>query len=93
MADNVNTGLVWFRNDLRTEDHQALQNACNSHDRVIAVYFFDPRHYQKTSYGFKKTGKFRAKFLIETVEELRKNLQELNISLLMTVIVIKYKGQ
>ncbi len=82
-SKTANKGLVWFRNDLRTTDHEALQYACNSHDCVIAVYFFDPRHYQKTSYGFKKTGKFRAKFLIETIQQLRKNLQNLNISLLI----------
>ncbi|MGA8852642.1 MAG: DASH family cryptochrome, partial [Christiangramia sp.] len=79
----MSTGLVWFRNDLRIEDNLTLSNACKSHENVIGIYFFDPRHYEETKYGFPKTGKFRANFLIETIENLRKNLSNLNITLLV----------
>ncbi|TRO65583.1 DASH family cryptochrome [Christiangramia sabulilitoris] len=79
----MNTGLVWFRNDLRVEDHEALKIACEKHKRVIGLYCFDPRQFQKTPYGFHKTGKFRAKFLIETIEDLRNNLRDLHIPLLV----------
>lgn len=75
----MSTGLVWYRNDLRISDHEALFQACKNHDKVIALYCFDPRHYAKSEYGFVKTGKFRAKFLIETIYELQKNLDSLNI--------------
>ncbi|MEL6305545.1 MAG: deoxyribodipyrimidine photo-lyase, partial [Bacteroidota bacterium] len=74
--------LLWFRNDLRTIDHQGLNEAGKA-ESVIAVYCFDPRHYADTAYGFKKTEKFRAKFLLETVKELRQNLAKLNITLLV----------
>ncbi|TQD38847.1 DASH family cryptochrome [Haloflavibacter putidus] len=78
------TGLVWFRNDLRLYDQQSLFRASENHDRVIALYCFDPRHYAQTSYGFKKTERFRAQFLIESVQILQKNLKaRLNISLLI----------
>ena len=77
----MSEGLVWFRNDLRTADHEALKTACDLHDKVIALYCFDPRHFKKDKFGFTKTGKFRAKFLIETIEELKQNLQKLNIPL------------
>ena len=76
-------GLVWFRNDLRVNDNESLTNAIAENDSVIAVYCFDPRHYEVTPFGFKKTEKFRAKFLIETITELKENLQKLNISLLV----------
>lgn len=79
----MSTGLVWYRNDLRTKDHEALNTASKKHDRVIGIYCFDPRHYQKDRFGFIKTGKFRAKFLIETIAELQKNLGSLNIPLLI----------
>ena len=75
--------LIWYRNDLRTSDHEGLQNASDS-DRVIAVYFFDPRHYEISEYGFKKTEKFRAQFLIETIQNLKKNLADLNIPLIIS---------
>ena len=74
--------LVWFRNDLRVADNASLFNAMKG-DRVIAVYCFDPRHYERDRFGFKKTEKYRAKFLIETVANLQKNLGQLNVSLLV----------
>lgn len=30
--------LVWFRNDLRTQDNPAFEAACREHDKVYAVY-------------------------------------------------------
>ncbi|TVZ52837.1 DASH family cryptochrome [Dokdonia sp. Hel_I_53] len=79
----MDTALVWFRNNLRVQDNTALTKAVASGNRVMAVYFFDPRHFEKGEFGFKKTEKFRAQFLIETVRDLQKNLRALNISLLV----------
>jgi len=76
-------GLVWFRNDLRVHDNESLMNAISENDTVLAVYCFDPRHFEKTGFGFQKTEKFRAKFLIESVNALRQNLEKLNIPLLV----------
>ncbi len=77
-----NTGLIWFRNNLRTQDNISLKKAIDSHEKVIAVYFFDPKFFKKDEYGFKKTEKFRAQFLIETITDLKENLANLNITLL-----------
>ncbi|MUP46770.1 DASH family cryptochrome [Gramella sp. BOM4] len=79
----MSTALVWFRNDLRIYDHEALASACKKNKRVLAAYFFDPRHFEMSEYGFPKTGKFRAKFLIESLRELRGNLDKLNINLMV----------
>ena len=76
-------GLVWFRNDLRVHDNESLTNAIAENNAVIAVYCFDPRHFEKRAFGFKKTEKFRAKFLIESVTALKRNLEKLNIPLLV----------
>ncbi|MGO4905892.1 DASH family cryptochrome [Flavobacterium sp. W20_MBD1_R3] len=76
-------GLVWFRNDLRIHDNESLSTAMKENDSVIAIYCFDPRHFEDTEYGFKKTEKFRAKFLLESVAALKQNLKSLNISLLV----------
>ncbi|MHA7059443.1 DASH family cryptochrome [Aquimarina sp. M1] len=75
------TALIWFRNDLRINDNNSLYKASSEHDDILAVFFFDPRLFEKDSFGFKKTEKFRAKFLIESVTELKKNLGNLNITL------------
>lgn len=77
-----NTGLIWFRNNLRTQDNTSLKKAIENHPKVIAVYFFDPKLFEKDTFGFKKTEKFRTKFLIETIIDLKENLAKLNITLL-----------
>jgi len=77
----MSTGLVWFQNNLRVADNSALAKACEENRNVLAVYFFDPRQFAVTEFGFKKTGKFRAKFLIESIAELKENLAALNIPL------------
>ncbi len=81
MQNRKKVNLVWFRNDLRVRDNQVLTNAMKSNMPVIALYAFDPRHFEETEYGFKKTEKFRAKFLIESVKCLQQKLKDLNIGL------------
>ena len=44
--------------------------------QVVPVYCFDPRHYGTTPWGVKKTGDYRAKFLLESVNDLKQNLQQ-----------------
>ncbi len=36
-------GIVWFRQDLRLHDNEALHDAISSLDEVIPVYVFDER--------------------------------------------------
>ena len=81
--EQTSTGLIWFTNNLRVHDNESLAEATMNHDNVIAVYFFDPRQFENSSFGFKKTGKYRAKFLLETIGVLSQNLKNLNITLLV----------
>ncbi|KAA8497236.1 Blue-light photoreceptor PHR2 [Porphyridium purpureum] len=67
--------IVWFRSDLRLHDHPALAKAVEEAAQIVPVYCFDPRQFGKTSFGFEKTGRHRAKFLIESVQDLRRALQ------------------
>ncbi|WP_452222641.1 DASH family cryptochrome [Lacinutrix chionoecetis] len=73
--------LVWFRNDLRIHDNVTLNNAISESETVIALYCFNPRQFKKDKFGFVKTEKFRAQFLIETVSDLKEQLKSLNIPL------------
>ena len=79
------TGIVWFRNDLRVRDQEALYRASEECEHVIGLYCFDPIQFGKTNFGFPKTGPFRAKFLLESVANLRKNLESLGIPLVIRV--------
>ncbi|KAK9057246.1 hypothetical protein SSX86_022081 [Deinandra increscens subsp. villosa] len=77
--------VVWFRNDLRVHDNESLSSANNESMSVLPVYCFDPRDYGKSSSGFDKTGPYRASFLIESVSNLRKNLQARGSDLIIRV--------
>jgi deoxyribodipyrimidine photo-lyase len=75
--------LIWYRNDLRSHDHEPMAKALRSGATVIPVYCFDPRQFSKTSYGFPKTGAFRAQFLLESLADLRSQLQSLGSDLIL----------
>ena len=77
--------LVWFRNNLRVQDNTVLNTAIHNHKSVIACYCFNPKHFQMSEFGFKKTEKFRTQFLIETLIDLKANLNALNIELFVSV--------
>lgn len=79
------TVLVWFRNDLRLRDNETLARAIESSQTIVPVYVFDERQFGETRFGFKKTGAFRAKFLLETVADLKRNLQRLGSDLAIRV--------
>ena len=76
--------IVWFRNDLRLHDNEAITNALRMADEVIPVFIFDERIFlDKSRFGFAKTGKFRAKFILECVVNLRENLQKVGSNLVI----------
>ena len=76
--------LVWFRNNMRIEDNTSLTKAINNSDNVYGFINIDPKNFLSTKYGFKKTEKFRVKFLLETIFDLKNQLDTLNISLIIT---------
>lgn len=78
-----NNNLVWFRNDLRTIDNSVLAEACKNSKKVIGIYCFDPKYFEINKHGFKITEKYRAKFLIETIQDLKAQLDCLNIDLMV----------
>ena len=75
--------IVWFKTDLRLHDNETLVKAIAKSDEIIPVYCFDEDQFQITEYGFQKTGSFRAKFLLEAVADLDKNLRELGSGLII----------
>ncbi|MDB5018257.1 MAG: deoxyribodipyrimidine photolyase [Mucilaginibacter sp.] len=77
------TILVWFRNDLRVRDNEILLEAVRKADKILPVYCFDPYYFQKNPSGNAKTGSLRARFLIESVADLRANLRKLGADLII----------
>jgi len=75
--------LVWFRNDLRVHDHEPLTRALRAGAHVIPLYCVDPRHFGETSFGFPKTGAYRANFLLDALADLRASLRSLGSDLVV----------
>ncbi len=75
--------ILWYRNDLRIHDHEALFKASQKTAEVVPVYIFDPRIFREHELGFPKTGELRHHFLIESVKNLRENLQKIGSNLIV----------
>lgn len=76
--------IVWFRNDLRLHDNEALHQAVQQSDKIVPVYIFDKRVFHgRTSYGFEKTGPYRRKFIVESVLDLKNQLRQLGSDLVI----------
>ena len=79
----MKTSIIWFKTDLRLYDNETLVTAIKESDHVIPVYCFDENHYNTVSYGFKKTGSFRAQFILEAVADLDTRLRETGSGLIV----------
>ncbi|MEO5906393.1 MAG: deoxyribodipyrimidine photo-lyase, partial [Saprospiraceae bacterium] len=78
--------ILWFRQDLRLHDNEALIEALRNSDELLPVYVFDPQHFRaRTSFGTSKTGYARSRFLIESVTNLRQQLQSLGSELMVRI--------
>lgn len=77
--------IYWFRNDLRLHDQPILKQLENRNDvLLLPVFCFDEKWFVKHKLGFPKTGSIRAKFLIESVNNLKNNLRQIGSDLLIT---------
>lgn len=78
--------IVWFRQDLRLHDNEALTDALKSGVEVFPIYVFDERLFKgETKNGFRKIDKYRTKFIIESVEDLKASLRKLGSDLIIRV--------
>ena len=78
--------IVWFRQDLRLHDNEALVEALGVADEVIPVYVFDVRLFRgKSIFGFDRIGIARAQFILESVVDLRERLRARGSDLVIRV--------
>jgi deoxyribodipyrimidine photo-lyase len=76
--DRSNRAIVWFRQDLRLHDNEALHRAMRNAEEIIPVFIFDERVFEGRThwFDFPKTNAHRAKFILESVADLRENLRQ-----------------
>lgn len=75
MDKKYQTGLMWFRRDLRTEDNAALHHALKSCHRVFCVFVFD----RDILDALPRTDR-RVEFIRESLAELDAQLQRLGLA-------------
>jgi deoxyribodipyrimidine photo-lyase len=74
----MTTALVWFRRDLRNNDHAALHRALLAHDRVHCVFVFDTTILDPLPRRDR-----RVEFILRAVEELDAALRAMGGQLLV----------
>ena len=67
--------IVWFKNDLRLHDNEALTKAIASGKPILPIYCFNPERYRHLKLGFPKTDLVRYDFIKQSVLNLRENLK------------------
>ena len=85
LSDNNTTkkqrGLFWFRHDLRLHDQPALIELCEKVDEVSFIYILDETHFSPTKYGLQRMGDNRYQFLMATLADLKRSLENQGHSL------------
>ncbi|KNA10737.1 hypothetical protein SOVF_141700 [Spinacia oleracea] len=67
--NNGGAAVVWFKNDLRIDDHPGIVSAASNHANVVPIYVFDPRILSRFPDEM-------VELLILAVEDLRRSLKE-----------------
>ena len=80
----MKTGLVWFKNDLRLHDNEALCQAIAHCDQLVFCYCVEPYHFQKLELGFRKADSNRFKFLQQSVRNLQLKLENIGGHLIIS---------
>lgn len=74
--------LLWFKQDLRLDDHPALQAGLHA-ECLLPVFVFDPRLLQLGEFGCRRLGVHRARFLLESLTALDGALRQRGSHLLV----------
>ncbi|KQT18505.1 deoxyribodipyrimidine photolyase [Chryseobacterium sp. Leaf404] len=82
MSEKQKINILWLNNNLRIRDNEALLKIQQEDLPFVALYIFDSKFYSQKQFGFKKTGMFRTKFLLETVLDVEKKLNQNGIPFL-----------
>jgi len=75
--------IVWFKTNLRLRDNECLSMAVAENDEIIPVYCLDDNLFQTNSFGLKKAGDMRLKFLKESLQQLDEDLRNAGSGLLL----------
>ncbi len=73
--------ILLFTNNLRIEDNKTLNACFENSDSVLPIFIFDPKNLENTDFGNSRFSRFRRKILLESLEDLEKNLNAKDLRL------------
>ncbi|KAK1414549.1 hypothetical protein QVD17_30295 [Tagetes erecta] len=76
IATSSNAAIVWYKNDLRVDDHPGLIAAASKHTTLVPLYVFDHRILRR----FDEEG---LELLLFALKDLRSSLQDLGSNLMI----------
>lgn len=71
----MNRAILWFRNDLRLHDNEALHEAMRNADEVYPLYVFEVNE--------ERVGPHRIQFLTDAIRQLRESLKNAGTDLII----------
>ena len=74
--------LLWFKQDLRLDDHSALRAALDA-DCLLPLFILDPSLLESGPLGSRRLGVHRARFLLESLAALDGALRQRGSRLLV----------
>lgn len=74
--------LLWFKQDLRLDDHPALQAGLSA-QQLLPTYVLDPALFESNEFGMARLGVHRARFLLESLAALDSELRQRGSALLV----------
>lgn len=75
--------LYWFRYDLRLQDNPGWSQLVATHDQVIGIFVLPQRWFLQGRYQSKGIERYRLKFLLESLQDLRTQLRAVGSELLV----------
>ena len=81
----MSRAIYWFRNDLRIEDNEGLLKSAIESKEVVPVYILAKNWLTGDHFGIERMGPFRLKFLLQSLKDLKKQLQSVGSDLLFRI--------
>jgi deoxyribodipyrimidine photo-lyase len=75
--------LLWYRNDLRMQDHPAVHEAATMGYELLPIYLYEDSYETELPYQLGEPSCYQKKFLIESIEELNNSWKQLGAELLI----------
>jgi len=76
-------GLVWFKNDLRLHDNEALTKASEACETLVFCYCIEKKDFEMLELGFRRVDVMRFRFLEQSLLDLKRNLKSLGVHLII----------